>query len=469
MNPVREAVAELAWAPAVRYRGSVNDPLRRSVEVDLTMTIEGSGAGTFEVAGQSGQLLVVDGATYLRAGAAFWRTFPRVLEEGAKAERDLRARDGEAYIDDLVRSTVTAMAGGLTSHWAKVDPADLGLVDPETLAPQAIASSAGFDLARVDAAGSGLPTTVGRTAATKLTAGTGTAAMAYYLRRSAPYRLLRVEATSGAAGLRLDVVRLSAPAAQQARDDIAFQVGGLDTALDLQIELEYIPKRTIDVSCSRSGGCRSTAKLTTAGKLPPLAGGTMFVVGVGPNGYLGTCLTLFGGFGVGATKQAACTINTAALRKWYNAGTGEDAWFNSVLLPNRGLGTAALEAIRRRLATPSTSAEPDPEPPSAGAAAAVWERWTGVSATDGGCEIYTRIPPEWVPLLGGDPLALANLVAMRPATHRSRVEAGWSVRRTLLFGRKPAATEIERWARDLDRLHGARMQVAAKGVVPSCD
>jgi hypothetical protein len=58
---------------------------------------------------------------------------------------------------------------------------------------------------------------------------------------------------------------------------------------------------------------------------------------------------------------------------------------------------------------------------------------------------------------------------MRPEDYRRYVTSGWSVRQSLLFGRQPAPAEVERWAAEIDSRNGVRMQVAAKGIVPSCD
>jgi hypothetical protein len=155
------AMLDLAAASAVRYRGSFDDR-GDFIDLDATVTSAGDATGTLTAGGNRIGLLVLQGATYLRAPEAFWSA-------------------GGA------RNGITRRYG---NGWVRVPASLFGLDVGRVLAPAALARSQHAAIPLVsDGPLTGLPA---GTLAGVPTVAVQAQSTRYDLSASPPYRLLRL-------------------------------------------------------------------------------------------------------------------------------------------------------------------------------------------------------------------------------------------------------------------------------------
>ncbi|MFG1998863.1 hypothetical protein ACGFNU_06905 [Spirillospora sp. NPDC048911] len=271
----QQAARQLRAAPGLQYDGTLSAD-GRPVQVRLRVTRAGSASGSLTVAGLRADLVSVGGRTFIKANAAFWRTY-----------------------------------GGESSHpenfagrWSKA-PATLFRLDvADVLGAGSIADLLAKTTARP------AEETIGGTAAYRLR----TQRADYFVTAAAPHRLLRVH-PAGPGDPRLSASGLAAtgPLIAELRPRVAALGGAADPAL------RFRPGKLTFVNCEDNlSGCtvRVPASLTSPeGAVPAGARAALRTTITAGTRRLGSC-TASGPVPDNREVVLRCTAGGRAWRAW---------------------------------------------------------------------------------------------------------------------------------------------------------
>ena len=272
----QEATRRLNGLPGLRYDATITAN-GHPVEVTLKVTPSGLATGALTAGAVRADLVAVDGATYVKGGPAFWRTY-----------------SGEA-----------ARAASFAGRWTKI-PATFPSLSAirSVLSPQAVASALG----KV----SGTPPTenLGTTPAYRVK----TAKADYLVAAAAPHRLLQVQ-TAGQGDPRFTATPLADPAAAYAemRPRVAALGGAGDPALRFQ------PGKPSFVNCNDNlDGCTLSVPATLtvpADRVPAGARAALHASILADGMTLGSCT---GSEAVPANRQVTlqCKVSSRGWRAW---------------------------------------------------------------------------------------------------------------------------------------------------------
>ncbi|WP_026313606.1 hypothetical protein [Actinomadura flavalba] len=268
-----DAARGLAELPAVRYAGKLPKG-DADVRLRLDVTRAGSATGTITSGAYRGDLVTIDGDTYLRAAAPLWRAL------GTGAERP----------DDYA------------NRWTRATPALLG-VDPAVLAPKALAKALDGDARALDDA-------VGGTAAHRVKTPRADVLVA----KDAPYGLLGVQ-TSGHGEPLFTAAPLpdAAPVLGRIRTRVAALGGAVDPAL------RFSPGKLTFIGCAENvNGCTISvpARLTApGGNVPDGARAALRATVTAGGRTLGACAAS-ADVPENRSLVLRCTVTSAGWRAW---------------------------------------------------------------------------------------------------------------------------------------------------------
>ncbi|WP_345429203.1 hypothetical protein [Actinoallomurus vinaceus] len=281
----------------------------------FSVTKAGSARGTYTAGGSQVTRLDVDGTTYLRADRSFW-----TAQGGLSAERAGKA-DGKwtKAPDDLARLNLTDLSS------ARLASALRGAVND----PLAVR------------------TRVNGIKAIKMRIGPRT----YYITKSEPRRLLRVEGYSGSERYGFDVTALPAGSVTTVFTALRSDVQGLANAYDP--DLTVLPVSKVKFGSCGESGCtvRADVRATTVSGSSGSVHVTMKVAFSGSGGTVSTC-TDAGSTSVDRQTSLSCRTSGGDWSSWYRSHNGRftvhakatfDAAVNSSADVNGLLGKLAQE------------------------------------------------------------------------------------------------------------------------------
>jgi hypothetical protein len=88
----------------------------------------------------------------------------------------------------------------------------------------------------------------------------------------------------------------------------------------------------------------------------------------------------------------------------------------------------------------------------------LWFNETGRRAIWDNMDVHHRIPLEWSHLFQASPNRLSNLVGINSAIHNQQITPLWNAWRQSLGGRTPTATEVMRFAFEIDKKFASHMK-----------
>lgn len=256
-------------------------------QATFSVTKVGSARGTYTAAGSQVSRVDVDGTTYIRAGIGFW------TEQGLSAERAKKA-------------------GGT---WTKA-PDDLGALNLADLSPERLASvlrHAGNDPLAVW-------TTLNGVQAIKTRVGPRT----YYISKSEPRRVMRVEGMAGADRYTFDLTPLTSSTIGTVFTGLRTDVHALAGAYDPDLTVTPISKVQFG-SCVESGcTVRADVRATTVSDSTSAIRVTMKVAFSGSGGTVSTCTDTAS---TKADRQVglSCRTSGGAWSSWYRSHVGRFA------------------------------------------------------------------------------------------------------------------------------------------------
>jgi hypothetical protein len=287
------ALLDLAGAGALHYTGSVSAPGLQDVDLDIDVTSGGAGSGRASYRGHSASMLLVDRATYLRAGQDYWTTVGQ--------SKDLARR--------------------YANRWVKAQRAAFGVDLGTLLAPTTLVTELRRGLGRLRGRHvADLPAaTVHGGAAVKVDAD----GVSYYLSADQPYRLLRLEtpdhprlvppgpSSPDLTGVGLDVSDVTAGEAavyQRLRQ----QAGQLGRPIDGQVRLVQGSQ-----GFTACGPARCTLRVTFSNASDHPVRAELHADWTGDGSPLGGCDNTAGTVAAHRVGTASCTISSPGWVAFY--------------------------------------------------------------------------------------------------------------------------------------------------------
>jgi hypothetical protein len=274
-----EAGRSLGQAGGAVYTGTYGGG-----QATFKVTKAGSARGSYTSHGSPVSRVDVDGSTYIKADSGFWSS------------------QGES----------SSAAGKAANKWAKASDSasDLKLADFSPAKLSQVLQQAGNDPNAVN-------TPAGSTPAIKMTAGERT----YYISKSSPHRLLRVEGTAGSESYALDVQALQGSAMGTVFTELRGDVQDLKDAYDPSITM--LPMGKIQFGSCTESGCTVRGSV-----MPSSSGSSDSSVHVTMNArFWGTGSTVSTCKGTGTTTPShettiTCRTSGGAWTSWYRSHSG---------------------------------------------------------------------------------------------------------------------------------------------------
>lgn len=266
----------LATLPGLKYTGTFTTK-GATVRADLLVTRAGSATGTLTVGGLRAELVSLDGTSYLRGSAEFWRSY----------------------------GGVTTNPGDYANAWTRAPGQPLDFDIPTLLAPSAIAQR--LQTARPH----GDVESVAGEPARTVTTPRGD----YLVSAADAGRLLRVQAPGGGAAYRFEVTEPVEPAAIFAA--LRTRVGALGRSRDPRVR--FAPGTLRLVNCNNNVSSCSLQLATARQGTAPASSGqprAMMLGSVSAGGrILGACV---GSAAVPASGEVRlrCTVSSRGWRSW---------------------------------------------------------------------------------------------------------------------------------------------------------
>ena len=282
---IRSAATALQQTAGVRVHGTVRAATAKTVGIDVQLTGGGDGLGRVTRNGVVGNVVIVDGSTYVRATAAWWAP-------DARAESYDRA-------------------------WVKAAPTTVGLDFAAALRPKQLGTT--VEQTFVDAVRSEPPvTTVNGVPARKITTDEGS----LWLSAATPYRVVRLEGTLLTQPVALTVATLAPLATAQTSRDVALLLPQLrDGTYDAQHALQF--DGTLASSCNATG-CTVTGRIRNISTDAPATAVLNSKV-TGENALLGRCQSARTPIAAASATTVGCRVSTAAWRAFYANATAPGA------------------------------------------------------------------------------------------------------------------------------------------------
>ncbi|MBC6469079.1 hypothetical protein [Actinomadura alba] len=270
-----KAAQRLSAVRALRYTGSFSSN-GISMQARLTVTRAGSGSGTITVGGDTADVIVVDGTTFLKAGRSFWRS----------------------------HGGVTTNPEDYAGRWSRAATSTLDLDVKDVLASGTITQ-------RLRAAGQspvGNAEAINGTPSVKVTTADGE----YQISRAQPHKLLRVKST-GTDTYQFDVAEVSATETAALFTDLQQKVTRLTDALDPGIRFP----RAGDLKFSNCGSSGCTVKYSvTSLAVNDDNVRAVLKATIRANGRdLGSC-TNRRSVGSSRTFDLSCTVTSSGWKSW---------------------------------------------------------------------------------------------------------------------------------------------------------
>lgn len=292
---VQQAVARVLAAPAVRYRGSVDDGM---VSFDVTMTEHGEGYGVATTSSVRVELMLVDGVTLVKGDDTFW---------------DHQAEDVASFPD----------------RWVRASPSLATYVDLTALTPAAVANAVATATrgdVKLRLADWGWTSDTGRTFAVT---GDGTT---MYLQSAS--RLTQVTGRFGGldAKVQIDMMPVDHATAMTTYDTLVQvaqkQPGYIDLDLRLTIVGHSVARSCGPISCQVRVTARNGTQRAIAPRLEVL-----FFADVAYRRYITGCTSTLPAVAPGATVAGACTVNDAYWRRWIYEEQPRSVYYSIFLIP----------------------------------------------------------------------------------------------------------------------------------------
>jgi hypothetical protein len=254
------------------------------IRATFSVTKAGSARGTYTADGSPISRVDIDGATYIKASVSFW------TDQGLSAERAKKAGGG----------------------WTKA-PDDVGALNLAELSPERLASvlrQAGNDPLAVR-------TTVNGVEAIKMRVGLRT----YYISKSEPRRVIRLEGMAGTDRYTFDVTPLTSSTIGPVFSGLRTDVHALAGAYDPDLTVTPISKVQFG-NCVESGcTVRADVRATTVSDSTGAVRVTMKVAFSGSGGTVSTCTDTAS---TKADRQVglSCRTSGGAWSSWYRSHVG---------------------------------------------------------------------------------------------------------------------------------------------------
>jgi hypothetical protein len=252
----------------------------------LAVTRAGTVQGSYSQNGNPVSRFTIQGATYLKAPTAFWRS-------------------------TTVGATSAAQAGG---HWAKA-PADAVNMSFSSLTPGQV----GRVLEHVGKNPKVTTITLNGTQVIRLTADGAT----YYIATASPYRLVRIDGVSNTRPYSFNVTELGAAAIAPVFATLHTDVQALQGAVDPSALVIPVQKIKFAPNCSAAVSCTITSKVTVTAASAPTFQVKMVVDFSAKEGGspFATCTQTTAGSGT-ATVSQQCGVGGSTWSGWFNSHTG---------------------------------------------------------------------------------------------------------------------------------------------------
>jgi hypothetical protein len=282
---IRSAATALQHTAGVRVYGTVRDATAKTLSIDVQLNGGGDGIGRVTRNGVVGNVVIVDGSTYVRATAAWWAP-------------DTRA---ESY----------------DRTWVKAAATTVGLDFATTLRPKQLGTT--VEQTFVDAAASEPPLTmVNGVAARKITTDEGS----LWLSAAAPYRVVRLEGTMLTQPVALMVSTMTPLATAQTSREVALLLSQLRAGTyDAQHALQF--DGTLASSCDATG-CTVTGRIRNVSTDAPVTAVLNGKV-IGQKVVLGRCQSARTPIAAASATTVSCRVATTAWRAFYASATAPDA------------------------------------------------------------------------------------------------------------------------------------------------
>lgn len=284
-NHVRTAASSLETAPGVRVNGTVRDATGQNVAIDVRINGAGDGAGKVRRNGTVGDLLVVDGTTYVRARAPWWGT-------------DNRA---ETY----------------DRAWVAVADSAIGLDLAGTLRPGALGEflDEGFGSLQLD--GMPEPSEVNGVPARRVESHAGSA----WVTVAKPYQIVRIEGdllTGEDRPAALNIALTPSAATAEISRDVALTLPALRTgSFDSYRSLTF--EGALKSACN-SQGCTVTGRIQNGSDDSPVTAVLNGKVSGGKK-VLGRCRSGRAAVAAAGVATVSCRISSRAWESFYTAAT----------------------------------------------------------------------------------------------------------------------------------------------------
>ncbi|MEU6041092.1 hypothetical protein ABZ801_37450 [Actinomadura sp. NPDC047616] len=299
--------------PGVQYDGTLRGEAGQSARVRLKVTRSGAATGRLAVGGRQFDVVAVGGATYVKADTAFWRRY------GADSTHP------ENY----------------AGRWSKAPESMPGLDVADVLAPESIAKAV------AKASGRASTEDVGGTPAYRVK----TPKADYFISRSAPHRLLRVQ-VAGNGDPALTVTRLAqmAPVFTELRPRVAALVGAPDPTV------RFRAGKLTFVNCNENvSGCTvsvpATMTVPESGPVPDGTRAALRATITAAGRTLGGC-TGSGAVPANRSIVLRCTVRSAGWRAWMRQARdtpGEHAYEAQARVVGQALTAGEVGRLLARL------------------------------------------------------------------------------------------------------------------------
>ncbi|HEX3647014.1 MAG TPA: hypothetical protein VHV49_01225 [Pseudonocardiaceae bacterium] len=323
----RQSLTDLAEAGVVHYQGTLTNPDRKQITLDVNVTATGEAGGTIAVGGQQGRLEVVDGTLYVDAPAQFW---------------------------SLLSGDPGTEAAAEDSRWVKLPAVAVGLDIGVALRPNAFASALTdkIDNTTADPLTGQPTTTVHGVRALQVGVGDGVIDLA----AAGSHGVLHVTLPSGLGTARDVSLDLTDGSGGEAGvyHDLSQQSIQLNTAVDTSVD---IVQRSQNWGSCTAAACSVIVTFANGSSVATkvVVAGTW----TGDGRPAGTCRVVVGPVGAGRTANATCTDSTPQWKSFFThahstAGQHpyEVDWTAEALAAPPNLGTLTNEATAA--GTPST-------------------------------------------------------------------------------------------------------------------